>query len=104
MTAEQKPAPVRTMTDIQADIDGSLRQIEESLAGLIDAVHPKAIAHRTVEDAKSFASEQLTSAKAQVKDEYGWRVDRLALVAGAVVGVVTFVIAVRAIGKRSSKG
>ena len=38
-----------------------------------------------------------------MKDQYGWRLDRLALVAGAVAGVVTFLFAVRAIGKRSSK-
>ena len=103
MAVEQKQATERTLTEIQADIDRAQRQIEDTLASLIDSVHPKAIAHRTIEDAKSFAGEQLTSAKAQVKDQYGWRLDRLALVAGAVAGVVTFLFAVRAVGKRSSR-
>ena len=102
MAAEQKQATERTLTEIQADIDRAQRQIEDTLASLIDSVHPKAIAHRTVEDAKSFAGEQLSSAKAQVKDQYGWRLGRLALIAGAAIGVVTFVVAVRALGKRSS--
>jgi hypothetical protein len=92
----------RTLTEIQADIDRAQRQIEDSLAGLIGELHPKAVVHRTVEDAKAFAGEQLTSAKAQVKDQYGWRLGRLALIAGAAIGVVTFVVAVRALGKRSS--
>ena len=98
----EKQATERTLTEIQADIDRAQRQIEESLAGLIGEFHPKAVVHRTVEDAKAFAGDQLTSAKAQVKDQYGWRVDRLALVAGAAVGVLTFVLAVRALGKRNS--
>lgn len=102
MTTE-KQTTERSLTEIQADIDRSMRQIEDSLAGIINQVHPKAVAQRTVEDAKAFAADQLTSAKAQVKDQYGWRVDRLALVAGAVVGVVTFVVAVRAIGKKSGR-
>ncbi|MGV8848137.1 MAG: DUF3618 domain-containing protein [Propionibacteriaceae bacterium] len=103
MAVEQKQATERTLADIQADIDRAQRQIEDTLASLIDSVHPKAIAHRTIEDAKSFAGDQLSSAKAQVRDQYGWRLDRLALVAGAVVGVVTFLVAVRVIGNRSAK-
>jgi anti-sigma-K factor RskA len=98
----EKQATERTLTEIQADIDRAQRQIEESVAGLIGEFHPKAVVHRTVEDAKAFAGEQLTSAKSQVKDQYGWRLGRLALVAGAAVGVVTFVLALRAFGRRSS--
>jgi len=98
----EKQGGERTLTEIQADIDRAQRQIEDSLAGLIGELHPKAVVHRTVEDAKAFAGEQLTSAKAQVKDQYGWRLGRLALIAGAAIGVVTFVVAVRALGKRSS--
>ena len=97
-----KQATERTLTEIQADIDRAQRQIEESLAGLIGEFHPKAVVHRTVEDAKAFAGEQLTSAKSQVKDQYGWRLGRLALIAGAAIGLVTFVVAVRALGRRSS--
>jgi anti-sigma-K factor RskA len=99
----EKHATERTLTEIQADIDRAQRQIEDSLAGLIGELHPKAVVHRTVEDAKAFADEQLTFAKAQVKDQYGWRLDRLALAAGAAVGVLTFVLAVRALGRRSSR-
>jgi Protein of unknown function (DUF3618) len=98
----EKQSTERTLIEIQADIDRAQRQIEDSLAGLIGELHPKVIAHRTVEDAKAFAGEQLSSAKAQVKDQYGWRLGRLALIAGAAVGVLAFVVAVRAHGKRSS--
>lgn len=98
----EKQSTERTLIEIQADIDRAQRQIEDSLAGLIAEFHPKAIAHRTVEDAKAFAGEQLSSAKSQVKDQYGWRLGRLALIAGAAVGVVVFVVAVRALGRRSS--
>lgn len=97
-----KQAAERTLTEIQADIDRAQRQIEDSIAGLIGEFHPKAVIHRTVEDAKAFAGDQLTSAKAQVKDQYGWRLGRLALLAGAAVGVVTFVVAIRSLGRRSS--
>lgn len=96
----EKQATERTLTEIQADIDRAQRQIEESLAGLIGEFHPKAVVHRTVEDAKAFAGEQFESAKTQVKDQYGWRLGRVALVAGAAVGVVVFVLAVRSLGKR----
>lgn len=99
---EDKQATERSLSEIQADIDRAQRQIEDSLAGLIGEFHPKAVAHRTVVGAKEFAGEQLTSAKAQVKDQYGWRMDRLAIIAGAAVGVVTFIFAVRGLGKRNS--
>jgi hypothetical protein len=99
----EKQGAQRTLTEIQADIDRAQRQIEDSLAGLIGEFHPKAVVHRTVEDAKAFAGEQLTTAKSQVKDQYGWRLGRLVLIAGAAIGVVTFVVAVRALGNRSSR-
>mgnify|MGYP000185615848 CR=1 FL=1 len=99
-TEKQDQPDTRSKDEIRREIDAAANRISDNLAGLVAEVHPKAVVNRTVVDAQDFAKDQFQQAKSQVKDEYGWRVDRLAIAAGAVVGLVTFVLVIRSLTNR----
>lgn len=89
---------VRTREEIEAEIDAARRRLAASVEGLIGQVHPKAIVANTVADARAFAEGSLAQARAQVVDAAGrLRTDRVALLAAAAAGAVTFVLIVRSI-------
>lgn len=98
MSKDEAP---RSIADIQADLAASRATLVSSVEGLIDDLRPKNMAKRAVSDAKSFVSTEFENAKQQVKDENGWRVDRLISVGGAILGAVAFVFTVRMIVNRS---
>ncbi len=99
-TQAASAAPERTNAQIENDLANAKRRLFENLDGLVTEVHPQAVAHHVKEEAKSFAETQFEQAKEQIKDEYGWRVDRFIVVGGAVLGVVTFLLVVRALTNR----
>jgi hypothetical protein len=89
---------VRTREEIEAEIDAARRRLASSVEGLISQVHPKAIVANTVADARTFAQGSFEQVRAQVVDERGsLRTDRVALLAAAAGGAITFVLIVRSI-------
>jgi hypothetical protein len=89
---------VRTREDIEAEIDAARQRLAASVEGLINQVHPKAIVANTVADARTFAEGTFEQARAQVVDDRGnLRTDRVALLAAAVGGAITFVLVVRSL-------
>lgn len=89
---------VRTREEIEAEIDAARQRLAASVEGLIGQVHPKAIVANTVADARAFAEGTYQQARAQVVDDRGrLRTDRVALLAAAAGGAVTFVMIVRSI-------
>ncbi len=99
--ATQQSEHDRKIAELKANIEFLQGRVEQTIADAITEVHPKTVVNRTVHDAKAFAENQFEQAKVQVKDEYGWRIDRIALAAGAVVGMVTFLLVVRSLTKKS---
>lgn len=94
----------RTAAQIRADIAARRARVSANLSNLVTEVHPTAVKERTINDAKSFAQTEFDAAKSQVKDDRGWRVDRLLMLGAAVVGTVALLVGVRAIvqaGKRA---
>ena len=91
---------VRTRQDIEAEIEAARQRLAGNVENLINQVHPKAIVANTVADARSFAEGTFEQAKAQVVDERGnLRTERVALLAAAAGGAVTFFLVVRSIVK-----
>ncbi|MCC6497329.1 MAG: DUF3618 domain-containing protein [Propionibacteriaceae bacterium] len=91
---------VRTREDIEAEIAAARQRLAENVEGLINQVHPKAIVANTVADARAFAEGTFEQARAQVVDERGdLRTERVALLAAAAGGAVTFILIVRSILK-----
>ncbi len=87
----------RSVSEIRADLARNRAKMADSVSDLVEEVSPKNIAKRGVDTAKDFAATEFEAVKAQVKDENGWRTDRLMVIGGAVLGVVAFVITLKSI-------
>lgn len=94
-TVAGEKAPSRA--EIEAEIAAARQRLAGDIAELINQVHPRAIVHNTVADAREFVSGEFRQLKDQLVDEDGVRVERVALAVAAVAGVVTFVMVVRSI-------
>ncbi|MGJ6981440.1 DUF3618 domain-containing protein [Aestuariimicrobium soli] len=93
----------RTTAQIRADIAARRARVSANLSNLVTEVHPTAVKERTINDAKSFAQTEFDAAKSTVKDDRGWRVDRLLMLGAAVVGTVALLVGVRAIVQAGRK-
>lgn len=106
--ADKKTDP-RSAQQIKADIAAARARMSANVEGLVTEVHPKAVKQRTVDDAKAFVMNEVdyakTQAKATVKDEDGWRTDRITLGSGAAAAALVALLTMRAIVRKiSGKG
>ena len=91
----------RSKEQIQADIAAARERLASNVEGLITQAHPKAVAARTVQDAKAFAAGEFQAAKGQFVHSDGTpRADRLAALAVAAVGAVAFLVVLRGLARR----
>ena len=86
-----------TRVEIEGDIAAARERLAGNIAELINQVHPRAIIHSTVADARQLAAGEFQQIKEQLVDADGVRVDRVALLGGAVGGLVAFVLVIRSI-------
>lgn len=93
----------RTTAQIKADLAAKRVKLTSSVEELVDDLQPKNIAKRAADDAKTFVAGEINGLKSLIKDENGWRTDRLVAIGGAVVGAVAFVFTTRAIVKGSRR-
>ena len=96
-----KPTDTRSPGQIKVDLAAARTRLASNIAGLIEEVHPAEVKARTIDDAKSFARTEADYAKGLVKNQNGWRTDRLVMAGGALVGAVTVVLVLRAIVRKS---
>ena len=90
----------RSQEQIQAEIAAARARLASNVEGLITQAHPKAVAARTVQDAKAFAAGEFQAAKAQFVAVDGTpRTTRLAALAVAVLGGVAFLMVARSIAR-----
>ena len=90
----------RSKEQIQAEIAAARARLASNVEGLITQAHPKAVAARTVQDAKAFAASEFQAAKAQFVAVDGTpRTTRLAALAVAVLGGVAFLMVARSIAR-----
>lgn len=93
----------RSISEIQADLARNRAQMADSVSEFVEEVSPKNVAKRGVDSAKNFASAEFEAAKATIKDENGWRTDRLVIIGGAVLGVVAFVVTLKSISRARNR-
>jgi hypothetical protein len=125
VTETDAKVPPKTKEQLQADISAIRARLSDNVETLIEQVHPKSIANRAVNDTRDLIDAEVGAAKQKidetissvrgfvgpkvdeasgfVKDEQGWRTDRLMLLGGVLAGLVTIVLPIvftaRAIGK-----
>jgi hypothetical protein len=90
---------VPTRAEIEAEIAAARERLAANIADLINQVHPRAVVHNTVADARQFVSGGFQQVKDQLVDENGVRLSRVALAVAAAAGAVTFGLIVRSIVK-----
>jgi len=101
--SQAKPTP-RTKAQIEADLKAARARLTGNLEDLIDQVHPNRVKQREIDKIKQRTQAELDNAKSQVMNPDGSpRVDRLAVIGGAVAGLVTFILIVRAIARRGRR-
>ena len=104
MADNSSPTDDRTMTQIEADLSATRARLASSVSALIDQVHPNRIKQRQIAGFRQLADNAKVNAKAMLFTARGdLRTERIGVLAGAVAGLVAFVVIVRAIGRRSRK-
>lgn len=86
-----------TRAQIEDDIAVARDRLAGNIADLINQVHPRAVVHNTVADARQLVTGEFQQVKEQLANADGVRVGRLALLGAAVAGVVAFVMVIRSI-------
>jgi hypothetical protein len=99
------PQRTRNAAQIEADLAATRDRLTASVQALIDQVHPNRIKQRQIDNVKRLATAELDNAKSLIFNARGdLRTDRVAALAGAVAGLVTFLIIVRKIVRRGRRG
>jgi len=97
-------SPDRTKAQIEADLGATRDRLAASVEKLIDTVHPNRIKQRQIAAFKQLGETTKENAKFLAFNARGdLRTDRLGVVAGAVAGLISFVMIIRAIGRRRRK-
>jgi hypothetical protein len=99
------PQRTRNAAQIEADLAATRDRLTASVQALIDQVHPNRIKQRQIDNVKRLASAELDNAKSLIFNARGdLRTDRVAALAGAAAGLVTFLIIIRKIVRRGRRG
>ena len=91
----------RTVDEIRAELASNRQSLAGAMEDLVDSVKPANIARRGIDDAKSFVAGEFQTIKEELRDEDGWRTDRLAIIGGALLGVALFAVTIYVLGRRS---
>lgn len=78
--------------EIEAEIAAARQRLASNIADLVSQVHPRAVVHNTMSDARQFVTGEFRELKDQLVDENGVRIGRVALVAAAAAGAVSFAL------------
>lgn len=90
----------RSVEDIRADLAANRQKLTESLGQVVDDMQPKNIAKRGLDQARDFAVTEANLIKNWFVGPDGLRMDRVAMVGGAVAGVLVFATTMNSISKR----
>lgn len=91
----------RTVDEIRAELASNRQSLAGAMEDLVDSVKPANIARRGIDDAKSFVTGEFQNIKEELRDEDGWRTDRLAIIGGAILGVALFAVTIYVLGRRN---
>lgn len=94
----------RTASQIEADLGATRDRLGASISALIDQVHPNRIKQRQLAAFQQLAETARENARSLLYNARGdLRKERLGVAAGAVAGLVGFVVIVRAIARRGRR-
>ncbi len=89
----------RSIEALRAELAANRQSLASAMGDVVESVRPENVARRTVDGAKSFVRGEFESAKAGLRDENGWRTDRLAIIGGVAVGIIVVAVALSRMGR-----
>jgi|GEM_PF-418112 len=89
----------RTVNEIRADLASNRQAVAAAMNDFVDSVSPANIAKRGIADAKALAVSEFEAIRDEFRDENGWRMDRILLIGGVILGAVVLVAGVAAISR-----
>lgn len=91
----------RSRSQIEADLAATRARLSGNLEDLINQVHPTKVKQRQVSNVKTLVRGEFDSVKSQFRTTTGaWRVDRIAMIGGSVVGAVVLLAVLRGIVRK----
>jgi len=90
----------RTVDEIRAGRPATRQAGGGARGECVDSMKPANIARRGIDDAKNLVAGEFRAVRDELQDENGWRVDRLMIIGGAILGVVLFAATLSAVGRR----
>ena len=104
MADNASPTDDRTMRQIEADLSATRARLAASVSALIDSVHPNRVKQRQVAEFKVLGRNAKENAKSLLFNARGdLRTDRVTAVAGALAGLLSFVVIIRVLGRRARR-
>ena len=104
MADNLSPTDDRTTSQIEADLSATRARLTASVSTLIDQVHPNRIKQRQIAQFKLLGNNAKENAKSLMFNARGdLRTERIGVLAGALAGLVSFVLIIRAIGRRARR-
>ena len=104
MAENRAPADDRTASQIEADLSATRDRLAASVSALIDQVHPNRIKQSQITAFSELAGNARENARSMLSNARGaLRKERLGVAAGAVAGLVGFMLIVRAIARRGRR-
>ena len=102
MADNASPTDDRTTSQIEADLSATRARLAASVSALIDQVHPNRIKQRQVAEFRLLGNNARENAKSLLFNARGdLRTHRLTAVGGALAGLVSFVLIIRALSRRA---
>lgn len=99
--SKSKAKDERTADEIRRDIAATRARLAAGVENLVEEVHPATLKREASDRARDFVQGEFDQVKSQVKDN-GWRVQRIAMAAGALAAGVVSIIVLRAIVGRAT--
>lgn len=96
--SKSKAKDERTADEIRRDIAATRACLAAGVENLVEEVHPATLKREASDRARDFVQGEFD----QVKDENGWRVQRIAMAAGVLAAGVVSIIVLRAIVGRAT--
>ena len=87
--SKSKAKDERTADEIRRDIAATRACLAAGVENLVEEVHPATLKREASDRARDFVQGEFDQVKSQVKDENGWRVQRIAMAAGVLAAGAT---------------
>lgn len=90
----------RSVEQIRADLASNRTRVFEATSDVVESLKPQNIAREGAEQVKQFAKAEFESVTTPLRDEKGgWKLDKLLIAGGAVLGVIVFAVTLDSFAK-----